>query len=149
ARDRAGPAGPAVPARADPPAQTPFALVLRRSRRVAHRGRITPGLLGRRLLLRAHAPAPAAHVRRTHTGRGRGPLAAAARWAAWPDGPGRDRRGAAGPLVAPAPRHRGIPAATLGLGDPLLRRDAGLAHSGVVRSRGAESGRAHLGDARE
>src|SRR6202044_3143802 len=127
ARDRAGPAGPAVPARADPPAQTPFALVLRRSRRAARRGRITPGLLGRRLLLRAHAPAPAAHVRRAHAGRSRGPLAATARWAARADGPDRDRRGAAEPLVAPASRHRGLPAAALGLGGPVLRRDAGLA----------------------
>ena len=137
ARDRAGPAGPAVPAGADPPAEAPLALVLRRSRRPAPRGRITHRLLGRRLLLRAHAPAPAAHVRRAHAGRGRGALAAAARWAARPDGPDRDRRGAAGPLVTPAPRHRGLPAAALGLGDPVLRRDAGLAHSRAVRSRGS------------
>src|SRR6202042_561199 len=101
ARDRAGPAGPAVPARADPPAETPFALVLRRSRRAAHRGGVTPGLLGRRLLLRAHAPAPAAYVRRAHAGRGRGPLPAAPGWAARGDGRNGARRGPAGPLVAP------------------------------------------------
>ncbi len=69
------------------------------------------------------------------------PLAAAARRAARADGPGSNGCGAAGCLVTPAPGDRQSPAAAVGLGFPVFRGHAGLAHSLAVRSRAAESGR--------
>src|SRR5271170_5266226 len=104
ARGRAVAAGPAVPAGADPRAAAALAVVLRRAGGAADRGRVADRLLGRRLLLRAHDPAPAADVRRAVADRGGGAVAAAARCTARPVGAQRDPGRAGGRLVAAAAR---------------------------------------------
>src|SRR4029077_1093996 len=149
ARDRPGPAGPAVQAGADPAAPDTVTVLLRWAGRAAHRGRITHRLLVGRVFFRAHAAAPAAHVRGTHAGGGRRALAAAARRAARPAGPERDRRGAAGRLVAAAARRGELPAPAVGVGDAVQRGHGGLASASAVRRGRAGRVRAHLADARQ
>src|SRR5580704_11647376 len=87
ARNRAVAAGPPVPAGAHPRAAAAVAVVLRRARRAADRGGVADRLLGQRLLLRPHDPAPAANVRRAVADRGGCAMAAAAQYA--PLGPAR------------------------------------------------------------
>ena len=100
ARDRAVAAGPPVPAGADPAAAAAVAVVLRRAGRAAARGGVAGRLLGRRLLLRAHDPAPAADVRRAVADRRGRAVAAAAGRAARPVRAERDPRRAGRRLVA-------------------------------------------------
>src|SRR5271165_7229324 len=148
ARDRAMAAGPPVPAGAHPRAAAAVAVVLRRARRAAARGGVPDRLLVRRLLLRAHDPAPAADVRRAVADRRGCAVAAATRWLARPSRAERDPRRAGRRLVPAAARARRAAAAALGFGGPVQRRDDLLAPARALRPSREQPGRAHLADAR-
>src|SRR6266581_5710322 len=149
ARGRAAAAGPPVPAGAHPRAAAAVAVVLRRPRGAAARGGVAGRLLGRRLLLRAHDPAPAADVRRAVADRRGRAMAAAAGRAARPVWAQRDPRRAGRRLVPAAARTRRPAAAALGIGGPVQRGDDRVAPARAVRPGRAEPGRAHLADARD
>ena len=123
-------------------------VVLRRSGRAAPRGAVPARLLGRRLLLRAHDPAPAPDVRCADAHRGGRAVAAAAGRASRPVRQGRDARGHDRWLVPAAAGCSRVHAPAVGQRHLLQCRDDRLAPAGPVRPGRAQPDGAHLADAR-